>query len=181
MTSSTVFVKTRQSPNHLAVETVACLREFKIYAWCFLFSSPLLFVSPHTLRFQSADWGRVLLKIAKQHLKSGMRWCKEHLKKKIRKAITLQLNVFCLDLWLLIRLHASTASPCLEDSIQLFRAKNTPSLLELSRRKYLIFPSWVCWLTLNHCLSVCLVWLHTACCYTVCCLQNKGQMCRVPN
>lgn len=61
MTSCAMFVKTRQSPNRLAVETMACLREFKICAWCFLFSRPLFFVSPHPLRFLPAD-GEVLVK-----------------------------------------------------------------------------------------------------------------------
>lgn len=128
----------------------------------FFLSSPLFFVSPHTLRFQPADGGRVLLKIAEQHSKQRYVLAKRGFKK--WRAITLQLNAFCLDLWLLIELRPTTAGPFREDSIQPLRAKNTPRLLESSHWKYLILTSWVRWLKLNDYLSVCLVWLCTTRC-----------------
>lgn len=51
-----------------------------------------------------------------------MCWAKRGFEKKERKAITLQLNAFCLDLLLPIELRPLSAGPRLEDSIQLLGA-----------------------------------------------------------
>lgn len=65
MTSSAIFVKTRQSPSHLAVETGMPERLQDIsLMFSFQATPPThpFFVSLHTRRFQPADGGRVVFK-----------------------------------------------------------------------------------------------------------------------
>lgn len=123
MTSPAMFVKTQQSPNHLAAENCGMPeRLLRHIPDVFLFSRPLFFFSSRTLRFPPADGGQGLVKNSWAAVCVGE---KRGLKKKKKKAITLQLWAFCLDLWLLIELRPSTAGPRPEDFIQLLGAKNT--------------------------------------------------------
>lgn len=117
MTSSTMFLKTQQISRSFGRADCGCLREFQIQTRCFLSEQPPGLRLSSYPSFSACRWGQGLVKNSWAAFEQQYVLAERGFEK--WKAITLQWNVFCLDLWLLIELHLTTTGPCLKDSISL--------------------------------------------------------------
>lgn len=182
VTSSAMFVKTQQSPNHLAEETVACPGDFQTYPRCFLFLySPPCFSSLFIALVSSPQMGlgrggQGLVKNSWAAFETAVcvgqkGGCK---KKKKKKKKSHYAAVKCILSWPVAAYRVTSEQ---EDSVQLLGTKNTPRLVESSH----LNPYFLRVNSKRLSLRVSGVIAHHLLFNTVCCLQNKGQMCRVPN